>query len=239
MNRVEKKVQQRDQQKKFKGNPAESKPAPVATSAPVAASASSSTVFDPTIDMFNDSTGYERPENKSSSVKIEPAACMPNVFQQTSGNQRQLGPQGAASMPDVRQMANGAQCQHIDNMAGTVNWLLREGVSLTDLGSVLDIYNDQQKSQARSMTMQQLPMPQAAPQQPVSNDSNQSPADFAEDVISLFGKPRPPSEISFTNDQFNHQPMNIYSRRQAEDYSNRELFQSICFGQDSFLSEAV
>jgi hypothetical protein len=235
MNKAEKKAHQvkEAQQKKKKDIPEEFTPAPVAVSAPT------------TLDMFNDSADYERPEIRSSSVdvEIEPAASVPNcsMFQQTNDSQLQLGPQGAVSMPDIIQMANAAQGQQGDNtnIAGTINWLLSEGVSLADLGSVLDITNGQQSSQARYM--QQLPMPQIAPQQPVGNSRNHPSADFAEDVISLFGKPSPPPEISFTNNQANQQQpiYNNNSRsQQAEDYS--ELFQSISFGgQDSFLTEAV
>jgi hypothetical protein len=212
------------QQKKPKGNLVES-------FAP-----SSSLGLDPALDTFNDSVDYKRPEIRFSSGKIEPAASsMPNS-QHMKYNQHQRVPRGAASMPNVMQMTNGAPVQQGDNIAGTINWLLSEGVSLADLGSVLNMPNGQQNSQPRSMPMHQLPMPQAAPQEPVSNSSNQSPADFAEDVISLFGKPCPPSEISFTNHQVNNQqPMNNNPRKQAEEYSD-ELYRSIFFGQNSFLT---
>lgn len=227
MNIAEKKAQQAKkgaQQKKPKDTPVES-------SAP-----SSSIDADPTLNMSHDSAYFKEPEIKSCCVEIEPTDSSMPHSEQTKFNQHQLAPQGAASMPSVMQMANGAQGQQGNNIAGTISWLLSEGVSLADLGNVLNISNSQQNSQARSM--QQLPMPQAAPQQPVSNSSNQSPADFAEDVISLFGNPCPPSVISFANHQVHQQPMNNNSPKQEEEYSD-ELYQSICFGQDSFPTSAI
>jgi hypothetical protein len=208
---VEQEAKQVQQTKPMRTPTEKSKPSPVAASAS-GCSSSCCIDYDPTLDMFNDSADYyERPEIGSSSIKIEPEACIPNSFQQTNNKQHQLqllGPQeGATSMPNVMQMANCDQGQH----------------------------------SYRARYMQPLPMPQVSSSSNlVSNNSNLDFSEDVISLFGTKPR-FPPFEISFTNHQFNQpeQPLNIDSQIQGEDYS--ELIQSICscVGQDSFLTEAV
>ena len=160
----------------------------------------------PTLDMFNDSGDNDigSTANAFNDFQSAQRGMGFTAESQTSGLPSSTRPSNFQAQPvspqaSTFQTSSSAQ-QHgneSSGIAGTISWLISEGVSLPELASVLDLSNQQRSAQIQAsfnQTKPQITLPARN-----ANMGSFSPADFADDVISLFGKSGNvlPSEISF------------------------------------------